>query len=531
MSKKTGFLKAAAVTLALMACCGAFAGCGPKQVPNSETDLQIHYWRSGLGLDFMDEIIADFKEAYPQYNVIYDFSSSGVFGTTIGTGAEYNSIDLYLFSSTGMDANAVNYLEPLDDILSEKSNESDALTIGERIIPSVWDGFKDQDGHYYTMPHTNTYTGIVYNADMIGNEKYPLPRTTEELWDLVSRISNDDELPYPFIHFTDFNGGYWNCPAVVWEAQYEGRDTYIEEIVVGQETAPNGEKYPSKERLTSCDGIRETIEVFRNIINDKTCAPGSNSESYTNAQTRFLDGEAVMMANGSWLLNEMKGTGLAPNIKMMKMPVISAIIEHPDIKNVTGEDGIADDYELAALIDAIDAVTDLDASKVPLSGEGYQVSAAIRDRVFEARNLIANTSTDNAFAIPNYSTAKEAAKDFIKFYYSDQCINTFAEYVNIQLPIAFGDGSTDIDMTGWSDFNREIAAFTSQRIAVTEIPACTSSLYTVGNAWESFGKTATFVKEFAGPNNTTSAKSVWDNIEETINTKFDNIYMSDAGLI
>ena len=47
------------------------AGCDDPKA-DSATDIEITFWRSGMGDEFMKDIIAAFKVKYPEYNIIFN---------------------------------------------------------------------------------------------------------------------------------------------------------------------------------------------------------------------------------------------------------------------------------------------------------------------------------------------------------------------------------------------------------------------------------------------------------------------------
>ena len=95
----------------------------------------------------------------------------------------------------------------------------------------------------------------------------------------------------------------------------------------------------------------------------------------------------------------------------MKTPVISSIIE----KCTT----IPDDDTLSKVIDAIDA-----------GEESYgQVSAEDFAKVKEARKIVLPVG-NHTIMIPAYATAKEVAKDFVRYLATDGANNVFMEYSN-----------------------------------------------------------------------------------------------------
>lgn len=515
------FSKIAAVILSIT-CLSGIVSCGPKKSPDTPTDLQIHMWKSGLGIDFMNKAIADFKEAYPQYNVNFEFNPAvGTFQNTIAQGADVNSIDLYFFAATDMSADVLPFLEPLDSVLDSTSNAADRYTIRQRMSESMLDNFIAKDGEYYVLPYYDSYVGILDHTDIIDGINYKLPRTTMELTLLVDELVDDGMKP--FIHFADFNGGYWNSPMHAWQIQYDGLDAYNEELAWGENEDSNGNRYPTLERLKEKDGRYEAIKVMRDLIRAETCVDSSNDSDFTGAQTRFLDKEAVMMANGSWLENEMKNTNQGATLGMMKMPVISSIVDKCD--------KIKDEIALQGIIDAIDAVegiTEEDMLKVPLTGATYEASEADRERIFFARNIAVTAATDNAVAIPNYSTAKEAAKDFLRFFYSDKNIDNYASINKMQLPVAYGDGSSDVDTTGWTDFNKEFLSYRESKFAVSRYTLDMSRIYTISNV-NMFANNL-FVRTFANlAGDNTTPDMIWTQISDAFDAGYNN-YVSDAAL-
>ena len=88
--------------LALLVC-AAFSLCacsdgGGKASNTPEVDIEIAYWVSGFGVDYMNEIVAKFREKYPQYNVTFNSNSSMTqLSQSLSKGKD-NTVDLYFCS-------------------------------------------------------------------------------------------------------------------------------------------------------------------------------------------------------------------------------------------------------------------------------------------------------------------------------------------------------------------------------------------------------------------------------------------------
>ena len=97
--------KISCMVLALVLTAACLAGCGPKTAANTESDIELVYWSSGSGVEFLERTIDDFEEAYPQYNVYMteNYDQTAI-ANTFGLGADYDTVDLYMYSAKAVPA-------------------------------------------------------------------------------------------------------------------------------------------------------------------------------------------------------------------------------------------------------------------------------------------------------------------------------------------------------------------------------------------------------------------------------------------
>lgn len=485
-----------------------FAGCDNNS-PDTETDLEIYFWRAGLGEDFIEKIIKEFEHAYPQYNVIYNRTTwSGTISNSFGL-ENSDTVDLWMFDQAPIVSKLSEYGEQLDDILETTFN-GESMAIGDKIYTDIKNQFLSPDGHYYSLPYGGGYISLVYDANIIDGSTLKVPNTTVELDALVGQLSDANYVP--FMNFS--GGGYWQYVYNVWQAQYDGLDYYNNNFLTL--TDENG-LFPSKEILKREDGRRKVLSVLESIIKPNTVATGSNAFSFTEAQTKFLNGYAVMMANGGWLMNEMKTSVSGnENIAMMKVPVISLITDQCS--------SIEDDEELSALINAIDNYSS--ANQVPLIGDGYNVTRADADKIYYARNYISTSYTSSAFIIPKYANAKTAAKDFIKFYFSDDSMETYFQETRILPVCKLSNGSFDTStMTQWE---LNLMNFGSSAIALSNDTSNKSKIFTMTPCTPYASLDIISTLSNTNINDRKDAASIWTNMMAV----FDNnwlTYLTDAG--
>lgn len=488
---------------ALMLC--SVGACGNK-TPNSETDLEIFVWKTGYGVDFIDAIVAEFKKEYPQYNVILRSSSKDEFASNIELGARYNSTDLYFTTSPNQTLNS--YLEPLDDVLASKYKDEEK-TIAEKYDPVLLENFRNSEDGTFVLSYASSYIGIVYNSEILSDSKVPV--TTNQLIDRSNELKNAKK--YPFIHFA--TEGYWAYFYPVWQAQYDGMDYFKKSFLT---LTDESGKSPSKEVYLKEDGRRQALQVLDDLIQPDKVASGSSSQDFTTQQTKFLNSDDIaMMVTGTWLNNEMKSDN--DKFKMMKTPVVSSIIYNPRL-----DGSIEDDDELAALIAAVDAAPSAEA--VPLEGEGYSVTSKDAKAIYEARNITYCISDDNGMCIPNYASAKEAAKDFVRFFHSDKAMKIYEEVMNMPLPYDYSDGSS-YDSADWSEWNKNILKLRDESIPLMMKVVKKSDIFLSGGATPYAGLVPIieFMKESARP----TASDLWTKLTTTINENWTK-YLSNAGL-
>ena len=176
-----------------------------------------------------------------------------------------------------------------------------------------------------------------------------------------------------------------------------------------------------------------------------------------------------MMCNGAWLVNEMKNVnGEYSDFRVMRTPVISTIVDNL-------EDTSMLDDTLSVIIDKIDA------------GKEYsdpEVSALCSEndynRIKEARSLIWQVFSEHGACIPNYATAKEGAKKFVKFYFSDKAQKIFNDTVHIALPFTYDNEQNKPDVSGWTNFEKDMYNYANTLTMLGVANGKRSSLFTTG---------------------------------------------------
>ena len=444
-------------------------GCTSSSSQSGDTDptktLDIAMWNSGYGTKWVEQLKAEYIKTHPDVVINIDAKSgqsgTSVFYNTITTGVNANNNDLYfaygpkyLDYVTGIYASNP-LLEPLNEVVNY-TVAGESKTLGEKMGDKMLDalvydnGTADQaDDKYYALSFSNGASGIVYNSKLFAQYNLAVPRTTNEMRELVVKIQ--ENTPYkgtrdgkvvnnqpatPFIHYP----GYWVDVANTWWAQYEGPEGMSDYWNFANVDLNN----PQQTQYQT-EGLRLAMEALYNIIaqENATHATSNTEQDYMTIQSNFIEEEvALMYPCGGFLETELEkledfDLSQMNNFKMMRAPVLSAIANKLDAGHNT-------DTYLCELIDYVDGV----------AAKPAWASDAEVEIVRAARFASAGQVTSATIAVPSYSPAKDLAKDFLKFMFSDTGMKIFAQAQRTFLTCSFDDTSIvdSIDKSSWTSF-------------------------------------------------------------------------------
>lgn len=516
--KKSVKLLSLLLILVLSTTC--FVGCGAggnqsNKVKEGQTEINIAFWNSGTGVEWLNNLIEAFEKKYPEYVVSHvDSGSTDAVRATYGK-PDIDTYDLYM---CGKGVYNTTYAEPLDDLL-DRTAEGDATTLREKFNEDYLLYEKATDGKVYSLTYGGGVLGFVYNKDMFEKAGVDtLPRTTDEFTAICDLLYSKGYTP--LAHFQD--GGYYNYLDQAFMVQYSGTDYVLNRFWLS--TDENG-KSPSKDVFKEKDGRYYGLKACEKFLTPEYTLLGSNTKSHTEIQTEFLMGKAAMMFNGSWMMNEMKNIDSVVEIGEMKPLVLSAMIDKLNtVKN---------DKLLRAVITAVDQVADGEkqlsdfASGDEYVVDGQTISKEDWERISSARYTVPANYAGQSAWIPNYSEDKEAAKKFLEFMYSDAGYKIMVETNQMALPMKYSDGS-EIDTTGWTEFEKFQAEILDSATGIASpFYSGRHRIFTDGGATYLAG--VNYVEKFTAQNKADrmTANQVWDFITQKVDDNFENIWLKN----
>lgn len=431
----------------------SFTACA-QQVSNSATTLEISMYDAGYGYEFLNRWIEEFEKDNEGIDVVISKSSNITPRDLLSSGPNGNTVDLFIWGdnfnaiATAGDQIVEGYdcaLEPIDDVLS-------TTVEGEEIMQKFMDGYtpKQINGHYYSFSWAVGMCGLVYNQSLFEG-KYEVPNTTNELISLCEQIKANNQIPFVFSTST----GYWAYMRDIWYMQYQGiqgMNDFLNGIDNGQYSR---EIYHQNGRLVALETLNDLINIENGNNHGSV-----NTLNFTQAQARFILGDGLMMVNGDWLENEMNSVSDEDpynyEFRMMKPPIVSALVKQ--LTSIPQDDPEEADKILSKAIDYVDG-------NITYEEIGCAISETDIARLTEARNCRFSLGSMHSVCIPVYATAKEVAKDFLRYMATEEAQLIYMECTSgNMLPFDYDLESNEELWSMKSDYSKSTYELTKNAI-------------------------------------------------------------------
>jgi len=415
---------------------GLFTGCN-NGIDDPDT-IYVAAVNKGYGVRFIQELMKEYtKRKGVKTELAWEVPLEERVRTSLLAGPRTNNVDVYFNINDylvngvlGMGEVVKGYpkaLVDLTDLYDEAPEGFDGKTINELMYPYFKDVGTFYDGRRYYMIWATGLCSIVYNAKLFKQYDLSIPRTTEEMFQLMDtmkelnlKTGDKYRTVYPFV----YPGKNNYCEGLIntWRAQYQGVEAYYN-FFRGQNL--------DGDYTYEIYGDRAILEAYK--IVERMVYIGENNETsngyvspecisdyiFTQAQLQFLKGEAFMTPNGDWLEREAEKNIIpgSVEIEFMRVPIISSIVDRLPKKS------ISDDQKLREVVGLID--DELAGQEVTIPED---VDQEDYDFVKQARLITFCQSAIHQIFIPAYSNNIEKAKDFILFTFSKEAQDIILKY-------------------------------------------------------------------------------------------------------
>lgn len=333
-----------------------------ESTENGQKVLKFAAYQGGYGDQVWPDIVKAYEELNP--NVKVDFTQSKTIETELTAkikGGDYPDVVMVAMGrKDGLPENFVKEqaLEELTDILKMKVPGED-ITVGDKIEPSFLNNLITnpyRNDKVYLMPMFYSTTGLFYNKTLFEELNLQVPETWEDFFKLGEQVKSKG-----IALFTYPTAGYLDTflPSVI--ASVGGYDE------VNKYFEFNSKFFETKAK----DDFMNIIGKIMANVQDSTVSNGTNENLKKNQQL-IIDGKALFMPNGSWVIDEMKET----TPETMKWGMMA----------------------------------------LPRFNGGERYAFSFFEQIW----------------VPKEAQNKDLAKDFIAFLYSDKAAEIFAKYNAVQ---------------------------------------------------------------------------------------------------
>lgn len=301
--KKKVVRKLMALALVSAMATSMLAGCGSSDDSgkdsgkyadkgSEETVLKVAAFEGGNGTQIWEDIAKAFEESHDGVKVELEMSpeldkdlTKAIQNGDVPDVVYYNLGQPSGFTETMLKEEAIaDISDVFDDELKDK------------MLDGILDGTDAQpygDGKIYLAPIFYTPTGFWYNATLVGEGKqYEIPTTWDEFFALGEQAKKDGHALFTFP-----TTGYFDATIYAMLAQAGGLDFYNDALKYDANT------WTSDEGKKVLDTVAKL--VGKDYTQEDTVSNANADGGFKINQQNVIDGKALFMPNGNWVIGEM----------------------------------------------------------------------------------------------------------------------------------------------------------------------------------------------------------------------------------
>ncbi|AVR01147.1 sugar ABC transporter substrate-binding protein [Oceanobacillus iheyensis] len=252
-------------------------------------DLELQYFVGGYGDSWWKEVIAGFKEEYPDVNVI-EHAGPNINEEMRSRWVSNDPPDVVYIDGAGSseaqmveDGQLMNLSDWLQDIELEN---------GDKLVDSFIVEPANYDGDVYTLPLVFDTWGTWYDKAKFEDKGYEVPADFESLMSSMEEIKESEGID-PFV--TSGQHPYYFLRGALYPAfGAAGGEELLTDVIQGAEGAWTSEP------------VLEIMKRVERMADEGMFDSGLGALNHTQSQMNFLLGDNAFIPVGFWLPNEMK---------------------------------------------------------------------------------------------------------------------------------------------------------------------------------------------------------------------------------
>ena len=451
--KKRFFALLMVTVMTLAACLGIGCGGGDTSVIKDGKTVNVKVASAGYGTTFVTALAEKFNAIYADdegYKINVLPAQTDLGNTNLLQDIYSDSgVDVYWAGVNIVTALEGDYGECLldltDSVYSKPAIKFDGTEEDKTIAQKVKDTSYDISelkwavylgsnaslkGHYFGIPTAVGSAGFAVNTKVLSDYDQEIPRTTNEMWEVVDAIMEKaaDTRVFPFAYSISGNS-YTSMPLRYWLAQYLGEEKWDTFWSMQDKDGNNLEK---PYEVFEMDGVEQTLAEFFRMYDKNIGSDGSTMQDFISAQAQLMVGDAAFMATGSWVYNEenVRYAEYMDDVTFIKIPVISAL----GVK-LFGDDGFNDDkcdQILSKICEGVDENKDVATIKAEAEAvAGKALSQEDVDAAIYARGMVQDRTNSCWYLSSKVGDdVKEIAINFLRMCASEDGARLMAEHTN-----------------------------------------------------------------------------------------------------
>lgn len=266
---------------------------GKSSAKGGKTELEL-FSSKAENKDVLQQLVDKFNEAHE--DVTIKITAPADAGTVLKTRMAKNDMpDIVMMGGDN------NYTEVESaGMLVDLSDQDYISNIQDSYMQMVYDVNKDKEEKAYGVPYATNASGVIYNVDKFEEFGLEIPKTWDEFIDVLDQIKDAGEQPL-LMTYKDA----WTslCP---WNS-------------MAPDLQPDGFTDDRKEGKTTFAGTHEEIvEKYLTLLD--YAQDDFMGLTYDDGNKAFANGDAVMIINGNWAINQYKNANADINVNMFALP-------------------------------------------------------------------------------------------------------------------------------------------------------------------------------------------------------------------
>ena len=286
-----------AMATSMLAGCGSGDDSGKDSGKDAdkgseETVLKVAAFEGGNGTQIWEDIAKAFEESHDGVKVELEMSPE--LDKDLTKAIQNGDVPDVVYYNLGQPSGFTETMLKEEAIADTSDVFDDELK--DKMLDGILDGTDAQpygDGKIYLAPIFYTPTGFWYNATLVGEGKqYEIPTTWDEFFALGEQAKKDGHALFTFP-----TTGYFDATIYAMLAQAGGLDFYNDALKYDANT------WTSDEGKKVLDTVAKL--VGKDYTQEDTVSNANADGGFKINQQNVIDGKALFMPNGNWVIGEM----------------------------------------------------------------------------------------------------------------------------------------------------------------------------------------------------------------------------------